>query len=168
MSSSSNKLKEKNLTHVIIHTDGACRKNPGPGGWGAILRAQGKHDGKYKKILGSEPESTNNRMELMAAIMALRNLKRRTLVDLHTDSKYVQQGIIEWMDGWKKRGWKTAAKKPVKNKDLWQELDKEADRHDINWHWIKAHAGHVDNELADELANEAIDIMLAEQAESLE
>ena len=168
MSSSSNKSIEKNLTHVIIHTDGACRKNPGPGGWGAILRAQGKHDGKYKKIFGSEPESTNNRMELMAAIMALRSLKRRTLVDLHTDSKYVQQGIIVWMDGWKKRGWKTAAKKPVKNKDLWQELDKEAERHEVNWHWIKAHAGHVDNELADELANEAIDIMLAEQAESLE
>lgn len=168
MSSSSNKSKEKNLTHVIIHTDGACRKNPGPGGWGAILRAQGKHDGKYKKIFGSEPESTNNRMELMAAIMALRSLKRRTLVDLHTDSKYVQQGIIVWMDGWKKRGWKTAAKKPVKNKDLWQELDKEAERHEVNWHWIKAHAGHVDNELADELANEAIDIMLAEQTESLE
>jgi len=154
---------EARLPHVVIHTDGACRKNPGPGGWGAILRAQGKHQGKYKKILGSEPETTNNRMELMAAIMALRTLKRRTLVDLHTDSKYVQQGILEWMDGWKKRGWKTAAKKPVKNKDLWQQLDKEAERHEINWHWIKGHAGHADNELADQLANEAVDQMLAQE-----
>ncbi len=157
-------LTKKDLPHVIIHTDGACRGNPGPGGWGAILRAQGKHDGKYKKIKGSEEVSTNNRMELTAAIMALRALKKRTLVDLHTDSKYVQQGILEWMEGWKKRAWRTAAKKPVKNKDLWQELDKEAQRHEITWHWIKGHAGHADNELADELANEAVDIMLAEQS----
>ena len=158
-------LSKKPLPHVIIHTDGACRGNPGPGGWGAILRAQGNHEGKYKKIMGSAEDTTNNRMELMAAIMALRTLKRHTLVDLHTDSKYVQKGILEWMDGWKKRGWKTAAKKPVKNKDLWQELDKEAERHEVNWHWVKGHAGHVDNELADELANEAVDIMLAEQTE---
>ena len=162
MTTKPSKSKES-MSHVIIHTDGACRGNPGPGGWGAILRAQGKHDGKSKKIMGSEQESTNNRMELMAAIMALRTLKRRTLVDLHTDSKYVQQGILEWMDGWKKRGWKTAAKKPVKNKDLWQELDIEAERHEVNWHWVKGHAGHVDNEIADELANEAVDEMLADQ-----
>ncbi len=155
-------LTKRTLPHVVIYTDGACRGNPGPGGWGAILRAQGKHDGKYKKIMGSEAESTNNRMELTAAIMALKALKTHTLVDLHTDSKYVQLGILEWMEGWKKRGWKTAAKKPVKNKDLWQELDKEAERHEVNWHWVKGHAGHADNELADELANEAVDIMLAE------
>jgi len=156
-------ITHKALPHVVIYTDGACRGNPGPGGWGAILRAQGKHKGKSKTIKGSEAETTNNRMELKAAIMALRALKARTHVDLHTDSKYVQQGILEWMEGWKKRGWKTAAKKPVKNKDLWQELDQEAQGHDINWHWVKGHAGHADNELADELANEAVDEMLASE-----
>jgi len=156
-------VSSKQRPYVIIYTDGACRGNPGPGGWGAILRAQGNHHGKIKKILGAEAETTNNRMELMAAIMALRALKGPSLVDLHTDSRYVQQGISDWLEGWKRRGWKTAAKKPVKNQDLWKELDEESKLHDINWHWVKGHAGHEDNELADQLANEAVDIMLAEK-----
>ena len=133
---------------VVIYTDGACSGNPGPGGWGAILRF-GEHE---KELSGGEQETTNNRMELMAAIQALNALKRPCAVDLYTDSTYVRSGISEWMKGWKARGWKTADKKPVKNADLWQELDVARDRHDVTWHWVKGHAGHPDNERADELA----------------
>ena len=138
--------------HVTIYTDGACKGNPGPGGWGAVM-ASGPH---AKEICGGEAETTNNRMELLAAIMALEALKRPCLVDLHTDSKYVMQGITEWISGWKARGWKTADKKPVKNEDLWQRLDAARLRHDVRWHWVKGHNGHPQNERADQLANEGI------------
>ena len=138
---------------VIAFTDGGCRGNPGPGGWGALLRF-GDHE---KEIYGYEEETTNNRMELMAAIRALEILSRECSVVLTTDSQYVRQGITEWMDGWKKRGWKTAAKKPVKNKDLWQRLDKAVKQHDIDWQWVKGHSGHEGNERADDLANRAMD-----------
>jgi ribonuclease HI len=138
---------------VEIYTDGACRGNPGPGGWGAVLIA-----GKHRKTLhGGEPETTNNRMELMAAIEALNALKGSCQVILHTDSKYVMHGITEWMANWKKRGWKTAAKKPVKNQDLWQALDEAIARHDIKWQWVKGHSGNDGNEEADALANLGID-----------
>jgi ribonuclease HI len=139
-----------------IFTDGACRGNPGPGGWGALLR----HNGHEKSLYGAEALTTNNRMELMAAIQALESLTRPCRIRLTTDSKYVQQGIIEWMANWKRRGWKTAARKPVKNVDLWQRLDKAAERHDIEWAWVKGHSGHRENELADELANKAIDELI--------
>ncbi|MCK5481386.1 MAG: ribonuclease HI [Gammaproteobacteria bacterium] len=139
-----------------IFTDGACRGNPGPGGWGAILR----HNGHEKTLYGAEQETTNNRMELMAAIMALESLKRPCQVRLTTDSRYVMQGIQEWMVNWKKRGWKTAARKPVKNVDLWKRLDQAVVRHDVQWAWVKGHSGHAENELADELANRAIDELL--------
>ncbi len=138
---------------VIVFTDGGCRGNPGPGGWGALLRF-GDHE---KEIYGYEKETTNNRMELMAAIRALEILSRECSVVLTTDSQYVRQGITEWMDGWKKRGWKTAAKKPVKNKDLWQRLDEAVKQHDIDWQWVKGHSGHEGNERADDLANRAMD-----------
>lgn len=144
------------MTHVEIFTDGACRGNPGPGGWGALLR-YGKEE---KTLKGSERETTNNRMELMAAISALESLKRPCKVDLTTDSKYVMHGITEWMANWKKRNWKTASRQPVKNVDLWQRLDAATQAHTINWHWVKGHNGHVENERADELANQAIDEML--------
>ena len=136
-------------TVVEIFTDGACKGNPGPGGWGALLR----WNGHEKRLFGGEPETTNNRMELTAAIMALRSLKRPCEVILTTDSQYVRQGITEWLHNWKLRGWKTASKAPVKNVDLWQSLDSEATRHRIDWRWVKGHAGHVENEIADELAN---------------
>jgi len=139
--------------HVIIHTDGACKGNPGPGGWGAVLQAGGGHE---KELWGGEPNTTNNRMELMAAIMALEVLKRPCKVELHTDSKYVMQGITEWMRGWKARGWLTADKKPVKNADLWQRLDAARLRHDVKWRWVKGHAGHELNERADQLANRGV------------
>lgn len=138
---------------VVIFTDGGCRGNPGPGGWGALLRF-GEHE---KEIYGYDKETTNNRMELMAAIKSLEILNRASVVSLTTDSNYVRQGITEWMDGWKKRGWKTAAKKPVKNKDLWQMLDKAVARHDVKWYWVKGHSGHEGNERADDLANRAMD-----------
>ena len=144
-------MKKHNDT-VSIFTDGGCRGNPGPGGWGASLRF-GEHN---KDIYGYEEETTNNRMELMAAISALETLTRPCTIDLTTDSQYVRQGITEWMKGWKARGWKTAAKKPVKNKDLWQRLDEAVARHDIKWHWVKGHSGHEGNERADELANRAM------------
>ena len=138
---------------VEIYTDGACRGNPGPGGWGALLLA-----GKHRKTLhGGEPETTNNRMELMAAIEALNALKGPRKVVLHTDSKYVMHGITEWMDNWKKRGWKTSNKKPVKNQDLWMLLDEAITRHEIQWKWVKGHDGNAGNEEADELANLGID-----------
>jgi ribonuclease HI len=139
--------------HVIIHTDGACKGNPGPGGWGALLQTGGGHE---KELWGGEANTTNNRMELMAAIMALEALKRPCKVELHTDSKYVMQGITEWMRGWKARGWLTADKKPVKNADLWQRLDAARLRHDVKWRWVKGHAGHELNERADQLANRGV------------
>jgi ribonuclease HI len=145
------------LTHVIIHTDGACKGNPGPGGWGAVLQAGGGHE---KELWGGEPNTTNNRMELMAAIMALEALKRPCRVELHTDSKYVMQGVTEWIHGWKARGWKTADKKPVKNEDLWKRLDAARARHEVHWRWVKGHAGHVLNERADALANRGVDELL--------
>ncbi|WP_409929513.1 ribonuclease HI [Sulfuriflexus sp.] len=143
-------------TRVEIFTDGACRGNPGPGGWGALLR----YAGKEKTLRGGERLTTNNRMELMAAISALEELKRPCKVELTTDSKYVMQGITEWLENWKKRNWKTASRQPVKNVDLWQRLDAATQRHEINWHWVRGHNGHPENERADELANEAIDAML--------
>ena len=148
------------MSHVIIHTDGACKGNPGPGGWGAILQAAGK----TKELSGGEPLTTNNRMELTAAIMALEALTRPCQVDLHTDSKYVMDGITGWIHGWKARGWKTADKKPVKNDDLWKRLDAARARHEVKWHWVKGHAGHALNERADQLANLGIDQMRAAKA----
>ncbi len=138
--------------HVIIHTDGACSGNPGPGGWGAIL-VSGSH---RKELSGGEAVSTNNRMELMGAISALEALKGPSRVDLWTDSVYVRDGITKWIFGWRRNGWKTADKKPVKNVELWQRLDEATKRHTIEWHWLKGHAGHPENERADELAREAI------------
>jgi ribonuclease HI len=138
--------------HVVIHTDGACSGNPGPGGWGAIL-AFGDH---VKEMKGGEAHTTNNRMELMGAIAALEALKRPCRVDLHTDSQYMRDGITKWIHGWKRNGWRTADKKPVKNIDLWQRLDQALAEHDVKWHWVKGHAGHVENERADELAREGI------------
>lgn len=144
------------MSEVIIYTDGACRGNPGPGGWAAVLA----YGSKKKELFGSEKETTNNRMELLAAIEALESLKRSCKVSLYTDSQYVRKGIIEWMDNWKKRGWKTSARKPVKNQDLWINLDKALSRHEVNWHWVKGHSGVAGNERADSLANTAIDQML--------
>lgn len=138
---------------VEAYTDGACRGNPGPGGWGVLLRFN-DHE---KRLFGGEVETTNNRMELMAVIQALESLKRECAVKITSDSQYVLKGINEWMANWKKRGWKTAAKKPVKNVDLWQRLDKACELHDIEWVWVKGHSGHTENDIADELANEGID-----------
>ena len=140
------------LSHVIIHTDGGAAPNPGPGGWAAIL-SFGDHE---KELKGGEADTTNNRMELMAAISALEALKRPCRVDLHTDSKYVQQGISQWIHSWKRNGWKTADKKPVKNGELWQRLEAAVARHQVRWHWVKGHAGHELNERADQLVGEAI------------
>jgi ribonuclease HI len=141
---------------VIIYTDGACRGNPGPGGWGVLLQ----YKGKIKELYGGEQDSTNNRMELMAAIQGLETLSRGCNVLLYTDSKYVLQGITEWMPNWKKRGWKTVAKKPVKNEDLWRELDSAIQKHKINWQWVKGHSGDAGNERADTLANLGIDSLI--------
>ena len=138
---------------VKIFTDGACRGNPGPGGWGAVM-----YYNDHKKTLhGGERETTNNRMELTAAIKALAALKQSCKIELTTDSKYVKTGITEWLSNWKKRNWKTAAKKPVKNVELWKSLDEEVARHDVTWHWVKGHTGHKENEEADQLANRGID-----------
>lgn len=145
------------MTHVEIYTDGACRGNPGPGGWAALL-ISGK---ERKEVSGAETATTNNRMELMAAIGALSALKRRCAVKLYTDSKYVMQGYTEWLPAWKARGWRTAAREPVKNQDLWEQLDAAAAAQDIEWHWVKGHAGHEQNEYVDQLANFAIDHLLA-------
>ncbi len=134
--------------HVTIHTDGACSGNPGPGGWGARL----SYGGHEKELYGGEPHSTNNRMELMAAIEALNSLKKPCKVTLYTDSNYVKGGITGWIHGWRKNGWRTAQKKPVKNADLWQQLDEACQRHDVEWRWIKGHSGNPGNERADELA----------------
>ncbi len=144
------------MKHITIYTDGACRGNPGPGGWGVLLR-YGK---KEKTLFGGESSTTNNRMELMAAIQALAALREPCLVELYTDSQYVQKGISEWLPGWKKKNWKKADKKPVKNADLWQLLDHEASRHKVSWHWVKGHSDHPENDLADALANQAIDQLL--------
>lgn len=137
---------------VVIHSDGGCHGNPGPGGWAAVL-AYGKH---VREISGGVPATTNNRMELQAAIEALRLLKESCEIDFHTDSQYVRNGIGEWIAGWKRNGWLTSAKQPVKNAGLWRELDAATSRHKIRWHWVKGHAGHPENERCDQLANEAI------------
>ncbi len=145
------------MKHVFIYTDGACRGNPGPGGWGVLLRY-----GRHEKILsGAEVHTTNNRMELIAAIQALAALDEPCKIELYTDSQYVQKGVTEWLAGWKEKGWKKADKKLVKNADLWQALDQEVSRHHhINWHWVKGHSGHPENELVDSIANLAIDELL--------
>ncbi|MEZ5385079.1 MAG: ribonuclease HI [Prosthecobacter sp.] len=140
------------MKKVVIHSDGGCHGNPGPGGWAAVL-AYGKH---RRELKGGVPATTNNRMELQAAIEALRILKEPCEIDFHTDSQYVRNGIREWISGWKRNGWRTSNKQPVKNADLWRELDAATARHTIHWHWVKGHAGHADNERCDELANEAI------------
>ena len=151
--------------HVIIHTDGACSGNPGPGGWGAILESNDHR----KEIKGGDPHTTNNRMELTAAIMALETLKRPCTVELHTDSEYLRNGITKWIIGWKRNGWRTADKKPVKNVDLWQRLDTAIAHHKVRWHWVRGHSGHDLNERADALAREAItDIRAAAKAERSE
>lgn len=143
------------MTRVEAWTDGACRGNPGPGGWGALLRSGGLE----RELKGAEPQTTNNRMELTAAIMALESLKRPCSVDLYTDSQYVRGGVTEWMTGWKKNGWRTASRQPVKNRDLWEALDAATARHEVRWHWVKGHSGHPENDRADALANQAIDTM---------
>ena len=137
---------------VIAHTDGACSGNPGPGGWGVIL----EWDGHVKELCGGEELTTNHRMELMAAIMALESLKRSCEIEVHTDSQYLRDGVTGWIHGWKRNGWKTAAKKPVKNVELWQRLDEAASQHTVSWHWVKGHAGHDLNERADELARQGM------------
>lgn len=141
------------MNKVEVFTDGACRGNPGPGGWGALLR-YGEHE---KELYGGEKATTNNRMELTAAIKALEALKRSSQVVLTTDSQYVRKGITEWITNWKLKGWKNSAKKPVKNSDLWQRLDEQSQRHSVDWQWVKGHSGHPENERADELANKGID-----------
>lgn len=141
------------MKRVEIFTDGACRGNPGPGGWGVLLR----FNGHEKSLFGGENNTTNNRMELTAAIEGLRALREPCDVVLTTDSEYVRKGITEWLEGWKRRGWKNASKKPVKNADLWRRLDEESARHRIDWRWVKGHSGHRENELADQLANHGID-----------
>ena len=138
--------------HVTIYTDGACSGNPGPGGWGAIL-ISGPH---RKELSGGEAVTTNNRMELLAAITALEALKRPSLVELHTDSEYLRNGISAWIHGWKRNGWRTGTKQPVKNVELWQHLDAAQARHEVHWHWVRGHAGHPENERADELAREGM------------
>ncbi|HLB56210.1 MAG TPA: ribonuclease HI [Coxiellaceae bacterium] len=141
------------MKKVELFTDGACRGNPGPGGWGVLMR----YGTTEKKLFGAEKHTTNNRMELMAAIKGLSALKEKCSVEITTDSQYVRLGVTEWLSGWKKRNWKTADKKPVKNQDLWEMLDSEIIKHDITWHWVKGHSGHIENEIADQLANLAID-----------
>ncbi len=148
------------MKEVVIHTDGACRGNPGPGGWGVQMQYQGN----IKTLKGAEAETTNNRMEITAAIRALTALKQPCRVALYTDSKYVRQGMTEWLPNWKQRNWRTADKKPVKNADLWRELEAATHRHEVEWHWVKGHSGDPGNEAADQLANEAIDEMLLTQA----
>jgi ribonuclease HI len=138
---------------VELYTDGACSGNPGPGGWGALLRWKGQE----KELCGGEPGTTNNRMELMAVIEGLKTLTRTCTVAIYTDSQYVKNGMTSWIHGWKKNGWKTASKQPVKNADLWQALDTECKRHTIEWHWVKGHAGHPENERADALARQGVD-----------
>ena len=140
------------MKSVVMYTDGACRGNPGPGGWGVSL----EYNGHEKHLKGSEAQTTNNRMELMAAISGLEQLRETCRVDLYTDSRYVMDGITSWIDGWKRNGWKNASKKPVKNAELWQRLDQARSVHDVEWHWVKGHAGHPENERADALARRGI------------
>ncbi len=144
---------------VEIFTDGACRGNPGVGGWGVLLR----YNGTEKDLFGGEAHTTNNRMELLAAIRGLEAISETCQIELTSDSQYVRKGITEWLTGWKAKGWKTAAKKPVKNQDLWKLLDEQAQRHSVNWHWVKGHSGHRENEMADKLANRGIDELLEQQ-----
>ena len=146
------------MPEVEIFTDGACRGNPGPGGWAALLRSQGVE----KMFSGAEQETTNNQMELMAAIQGLEALQRASSVVLTTDSQYVRQGITQWIHGWKRNGWKTSQKQPVKNKVLWQRLDVAVAKHQVEWHWVKGHSGHEENERVDMAANDAIDVMQAQ------
>lgn len=147
------------MKHIVIYTDGACRGNPGPGGWGVLMLYS-----HHRKILsGAEQHTTNNRMELMGAIQALASLREPCKIDLYTDSQYVQKGISEWLEGWKKRQWKKADKSPVKNADLWEWLDKESSRHEVKWHWVKGHSGHPENDLVDSIANQAIDELLTKK-----
>ncbi|SEG00587.1 ribonuclease HI [Marinobacterium lutimaris] len=141
------------MKQVEIFTDGACKGNPGPGGWGAVMRSGG-HE---KELYGGAPNTTNNRMEMMAAIEALKALNQRCHVKLTTDSQYLRKGITEWIAGWKRKGWKTASRQPVKNAELWQELDKLVAGHEIEWHWVKGHSGHPENERADQLANKGVE-----------
>jgi ribonuclease HI len=141
------------MGRVTIHTDGACSGNPGPGGWGALLQ----YNGAEKEIWGGEKPTTNNRMELMGAIKALEALKKRSEVDLYTDSTYVRDGITKWIHNWKRNGWRTSDKKPVKNAELWQELDALIQQHDVAWHWVKGHSGHTENDRADELARRGVE-----------
>ena len=143
---------ESSLPHVTIHTDGACSGNPGPGGWGAILKVGDVE----KELKGGEDNTTNNRMELLAAISALEAMKKPVQADLYTDSQYVRGGITGWIHNWKRNGWKTADRKPVKNVDLWQRLDEAIKQHDVRWHWVKGHAGHAENERADQLARDGL------------
>jgi len=145
---------------ITIYTDGACKGNPGPGGWGVLL----EYNGRKKTLHGGEPLTTNNRMEMMAAISALETLREACEITLFTDSKYVMQGLTEWLPGWKARGWKTASKQPVKNQDLWERLDAAVQRHKIEWRWVKGHAGDPGNEMADQLANQGIEQMQAARA----
>jgi len=145
------------LKQVEVFTDGACKGNPGPGGWGALLR----YGEVERELFGGEPDTTNNRMELQAAIEALKALSESCEVRLTTDSVYVKNGITQWLEGWKKKGWKTAARKPVKNVDLWQALDEQNQRHQVQWFWVKGHSGHRENEIADQLANRGIDELRA-------
>lgn len=150
------------MKHVEIYTDGACRGNPGPGGWGAVL----KHAGNERELCGGELMTTNNRMELAAAIEALSALREPCEVDLHTDSVYVRSGITQWLAAWKTRGWRTADRKPVKNQDLWQALDEQAARHRVRWHWVKGHSGNAGNERADRLANRGLESVLETDKQS--
>jgi ribonuclease HI len=145
-------MTEASQGMVEVFTDGACSGNPGPGGWGALLR----YGSKEKELFGGEPDTTNNRMELTAVIRALEALTREAKVRVHTDSTYVQQGITKWIHGWKRNGWRTSAKEPVKNADLWQQLEAAANRHQVEWRWVKGHAGHPENERADQLANRGV------------
>lgn len=143
------------MKKVALFTDGACRGNPGPGGWGVLLR----YGDVEKELYGAEENTTNNRMELMAAIQGLSALKQKCEVEVTTDSHYVRNGVTKWIHDWKKRNWKTADKKPVKNQDLWERLDALTQQHHVTWHWVKGHSGHLENEIADQLANRAIDDM---------
>jgi len=143
---------------IEVFTDGACRGNPGPGGWGVLMRI----DGEERSLSGFAPDTTNNRMELTAAIEGLAYFSQSSTICLTTDSQYVRQGITQWITGWKRNGWRTSNKQPVKNQDLWQQLDALAEKHTVSWFWVKGHSGHVENERADQLANEAIDQMAAD------